>query len=80
MTTYACTEEVPPSNLKAFCKHFRKGQEIYQVMLLNTKDIKKLCKDLIYHQKNFYNDWKGFRPIHPGVSLYHYTTSDIRLM
>ena len=32
----------PPSNLKAFCKHFRKGQEIYQVMLLNTKDIKKL--------------------------------------
>ena len=66
----------PPSNLEAFCRDFRQGPPIYQVMLLDTDDIKTLRNDLINHQKDFYNDREGFRPLHPGVSLYHYTTGN----
>ena len=64
----------PPKDLTAFCRDFRQGPLIYQVMLLTTDDINRLRKDLQGHQNDFYNDRYLFRPLHPGAALAHYTT------
>ena len=64
----------PPTDLVAFCSHFRQNQPLYQVMLLNTDDIKRLRHDLKGHQNDFYNDRDKFRPLHAGAGQVHYTT------
>ena len=64
----------PPEDLSAFCRDFRRGQPIYQVMLLTVHDIKQLRSDLQKHQNDFYNDRESFRPVLNGPSEVHYTT------
>ena len=61
----------PPIDFTAFCRDFRKGRPIYQVMLLSTDDMKQLHNDLKGHQMDFYNDRNLFRP---RTSKVHYTT------
>lgn len=63
-----------PTDLRAFCRDFRHGQPVYQVMLLEKEDIKRLRKDLKGHQEDFYNDRTKFRPLLKKESLVHYTT------
>lgn len=62
-----------PKNLEAFCSDFRHGQPVYQVMLLTRDDIKRLRKDLMRHQQDFYSDREKFRQKPSSV---HYTTDD----
>ena len=64
----------PPIDFTAFCRDFRKGHSIYEVMLLSTDDMKQLHNDLKGHQMDFYNDRNLLRPLKPGDSKVHYTT------
>ena len=64
----------PPTDLVAFCSDFRQNQPLYQVMLLNTDDIKRLRRDLKGRQNDFNNDRDKFRPRHTGAGQVHYTT------
>lgn len=63
-----------PGNLEAFCRDFRKGPPVYQVLLLRQDELDQLRSDLTNHQNDFYNDRNMFRPLHSGYGLRHYTT------
>ena len=53
----------PPFDLDAFCRDFRQGPPRYQVMLLTNSNIRTLRNDLQSHQRDFYNDRYGLRPL-----------------
>lgn len=65
-----------PTDLKAFCRDFRREKEIYQVMLLTPEDITQLREELKEHQNDFDNDRDKFRPLRRQASLVHYTTDN----
>ena len=63
-----------PKNFKLnnFCRDFRPGLPLYQVMILNKQTIKTLRSDLLSHQKDFY----VYRNRLPPPSTIHFYTDN----
>ena len=61
------------SSLSTFCRDFRRGPPVYQLMLLTDYDINRLRNDLQGHQNDFFNDRNDLRP---NPSRVHYSTDD----
>ena len=63
-----------PKNFKlnSFCRDFRPGLPLYQVMILNKQTIKTLRSDLLSHQKDFYM----YKDRLPPPSTIHFDTDN----
>ena len=60
--------------INKFCEDYRPSQPLYQVMMLDKRDIKALRKHLKTHQKYFEMDKDMFSGDNEKKSLVHYTT------
>jgi hypothetical protein len=63
-------------DLTAFCRDFRKGQPLYQVMLLSPAGIRELRNDIASKQGLFMSENKKFPPLKAPPSGIHFYTDD----